>query len=263
MGGDYLGQDGQGSPTAPTVVRGAMEPPGVSPRRLSAALFESNSGSNLLINTPLQSRQVLREDNAAPSKDITKSAPQQQTILSLWTANPLRHRPERGRREEEERGEGGYQRMRRGLHRGAPFIARGAVERASGAHLMSTSRPAEQSARCPTSRSPPATQDQQPKTPSQESTGQPRPATTIEAHVNTEYASAINKSARLPPKARRTPRGRQPIRRKLSPERAPLHQEDILRSRLRATKMQRQASPASTLPSSIVATRREASDAPT
>ena len=80
-GRDHLGQGSQGSPLAPTVVRGAMEPPGVSPRRLSAALFESNSGSNLLINTPLQPRQVLREDNAAPSKDITKSAPQQQTLL--------------------------------------------------------------------------------------------------------------------------------------------------------------------------------------
>jgi len=241
------------------------EPLDVSPRRRpSAALFESNSGSNLLINTPLQPRQVLREDNAAPSKDITKSAPQQQTLLSLWTANPLRHRPQRGRREEEERGEGGHLRVRRGLHRGAPSIARGAVERVSGAHLMSTSRPAEQSARCPTSRSPPATQDQQPKTPSKEIAGQTRPATTSEARVNnTEQASAIITSARLPPKARRTPRVRQPIRRKLSPERAPLHQEDALRSRPRATKMQRQASPASTLPSSIVATRREASDAPT
>ena len=41
--GGHLGQGGQGSPIAPTVVRGAMEPPGVSPRRLSAALFESNS----------------------------------------------------------------------------------------------------------------------------------------------------------------------------------------------------------------------------
>ena len=187
-----------------------MEPPGVSPRRLSAALFESNSGSNLLINTPLQPRQVLREDNAAPSKDITKSAPQQQTLLSLWTANPLRHRPQRGRREEEERGEGGQLRVRRGLHRGAPSIARGAVERVSGAHLMSTSRPAEQLARYPTSRSPPATQDQQPKTPSKESAGRTRPATTTEARVNMEQASAINTSARLPPKARRTPRGRQP-----------------------------------------------------
>ena len=153
--------------------------------------------------------------------------------------------------------------MRRGLHRGAPFIARGAVERASGAHLMSTSRPAEQSARCPTSRSPPATQDQQPKTPSKELAGQTRPATTSAARVNTEQASAINTSARLPPKARRTPRGRQPIRRKPSPERTPLHQEDALRPRPRATKMQRQVPPASTLLSSIVATRREASNAPT
>jgi len=152
--------------------------------------------------------------------------------------------------------------VRRGPQRSAPSIVRGAVERASSAHLMSTSRPAEQSARCPTSRSPPATQDQQPKTPSKESAGQTRTATTSEARVNTEQASAIITSARLPPKARRTPRGRQPIRRKLSPERAPLHQEDILRSRLRATKMQRQASPASTLPSSIAATRRE-SDVPT
>ena len=122
---------------------------------------------------------------------------------------------------------------------------------------MSTFRPAEQSARYPTSRSPPATQDQQPKTPSQKSTGQTRPATTIEARVNTEQASAINTSARLPPKARRTPRGRQPIRRKQSPERAPLHQEDALRSRPRATKMQRQASPASTLPSSIAQQQHE------
>ena len=97
--------------------------------------------------------------------------------------------------------------MRRGLHRDAPSIASGAVKRVSGAHLMSTSRPAEQSARYPTSRSPPATQDQQPKTPSKESAGQTRPATTSEASVNTEYTSAINTPARLPPKARRTARG--------------------------------------------------------
>ena len=177
MGGDHLGQGGQGSPTVPTVARGAMEPTGVSPRRPSAALFESNSGSNLLTSTLIHPRHVPREDKATPSKSTTKKStrqqtlqttkgsPRQQTLLSLWTAYPTRHNQHRGRREEEERGEGGQLRERRGLHRSAPSIARGAVERTSGAHLMSTSRPAEQSARYPTSRSPPATQDQETRLP--------------------------------------------------------------------------------------------------
>ena len=250
-----------------------MEPTGVSPRRPSAALFESNSGSNLFSSTPIHPRHVPREDKAAPSKSTTKnstrqqtlqttkSSPRQQTLLSLWTAYPTRHNQHRGRREEEERGEGGQLRVRRGLHRSAPFIARGAVERTSGAHLRGGSSPAEQSARQPTSRRPAATQDQQPKNPSKGSTGHTRSATPTEARANTEHASEINTSARLPPKARRTPRGRQPIKRKPSPERATL--QNALRSTPRAATLQRQAAPAATPPRRTQATRREASDAPT
>jgi len=373
VGGDHLGQGGQGSPTTPTIVRGAMEPTGVSLRRPSAALFESNSGSNLQTSTRTQPRQVPREDKAAPSKSTTKSSPRQQTLqtttsfplptqgtdgsttqphvkdlrnqrvqgsptvptaacdatkptgvgprrpsvtlvgpnsvtklltstpvhprhvpredkaapaksttknsprqqtlqntkgsprqqtlLTLWTADPRRHNQHRGRREEEERGEGGQLRVRRGLPRSAPSIARGAVDRTSGAHLRGASRPTEQSAGHPTSRRPTATQDQQPKNPSKGSTGQERPAATPEAYANTEPAIESNTSARLPPKARRTPRGRQPIKRKQSPERATL--QEALRSTPRAATLHRQAAPVATLPRSTQATRSEASDAPT
>jgi hypothetical protein len=56
----------------------------------------------------------------------------------------------------------------------------------------------------------PATQDPQLNNPSQKLIGQ----------AKTEHASATSTSTRLPPKARSTPKGRQPIKRKPSPERA-------------------------------------------
>jgi len=54
VGGDHLDQGGQGGPAIPTVVRGATEPLGISPRQPSATLFESNSNNTPLTSTLLQ-----------------------------------------------------------------------------------------------------------------------------------------------------------------------------------------------------------------
>jgi hypothetical protein len=82
VGGNHLGHQGQRGSTAPTAARDATEPQGKSPRRPSAALFESNNESTLRTNTLLQPRQSTLTVNAAPTSN-TQSSSSQQTLLLL------------------------------------------------------------------------------------------------------------------------------------------------------------------------------------